>query len=283
MGEVLLTKRIEFAAAHRYHNPKWDAARNRAVFGACNNEHGHGHNYLLEVTVSGEVDPQSGMVVNLYDLKKALEQVLEGFDHKHLNLDTPYFKDRIPTTENITLVLWSILAKYPAIGRLETVRVFENEDLFAEVTAEMVRAKAGSPASARLTRRYHFSAAHRTWSPQLSEAENRRIYGPCSYSNGHNYVLSVVVRGQINDDTGMVVDLVALDRAVRERVLTRLDHKDLNEDPDLGGRPTTGENLAALIWSLLVKAMPSGGLERITIAQTRDLSFEYSEPAAAVR
>src|SRR6185295_7037085 len=164
MGDVLLSKKIEFAAAHRYHNPKWDADRNRAVFGACNNEHGHGHNYLLEVTVTGEVDRQSGMVVNLYDLKKALEQVLEQFDHKNLNLDTPYFKDRIPTTENIALVLWSVLAEYRAIGRLETVRVYENEDLFAEITAEMVRAGAGSGSTARLCRRYHFSAAHRAWS-----------------------------------------------------------------------------------------------------------------------
>lgn len=283
MGEVLLTKKIEFAAAHRYHNPKWDAAKNRAVFGLCNNEHGHGHNYLLEVTVTGAVDRQSGMVVNLYDLKKALEQVLEGFDHKNLNLDTPYFRDRIPTTENIALVLWSILAKYPSIGRLETVRVYENEDLFAEISAELIKAAAGQRPKARLVRRYHFSAAHRAWSPRLSEADNQRLYGSCSHPTGHNYILSVFVQGEIHDDTGMVMDIGSLDRVVREEVITRLDHKDLNKDPDLGGRPTTGENLAAFTWALLVKALPPRTLERISIAQTRDVSFEYSEPAGAGR
>ena len=283
MSEVLLTKKIEFAAAHRYHNAAWDAARNRAVFGACNNEHGHGHNYLLEVTVAGEVDAHTGMVVNLYDLKKVLEQVLEGFDHKNLNLDTPYFKDRIPTTENLTLVLWNILAEYPAIGRLETVRVYENEDLFAEVTAAIMHAGTGDRPRARLTRRYHFSASHRAWSSHLSDVDNRRIYGRCSQSNGHNYVLSVCVRGEVNGETGMVMEIPVLDRTVHDTVIKRIDHTDLNRDPNFGARPTTGENLAALIWNLLVTALPNGTLERIAIAQTRDLAFEYSEPACVVR
>ena len=280
MAETLLTKKIEFAAAHRYHNPKWDAARNRTVFGACNNEHGHGHNYFLEVTVAGEVDPQSGMVVNLYDLKKVLEEVLEGFDHKHLNLDTPYFKDKIPTTENIAQVFWSILKGYPAIGRVERVRVYENDDLFAEVTAEMAT---GGLLGARITRRYHFSAAHRAWSTQLSNADNRRFYGSCSDPNGHNYVLSVSVRGEIEAETGMVIDIRVLDQIVRDAVIKRVDHKDLNQDADLRLRPTTGENLAAFIWTLLAKSLPLGALERIALAQTRDLSFEYSEPAPVIR
>src|SRR5690348_6116432 len=101
MGNVRITKRIEFSASHRYHNSAWDEARNAAVFGECNLAHGHGHNYLLEVTIAGSVAPETGMVVNLFDLKQLLLEVLIGFDHKHLNLDTPYFTTRIPTTENI--------------------------------------------------------------------------------------------------------------------------------------------------------------------------------------
>ena len=93
MAPVLLTKRIEFAAAHRYHRPEWDEAKNRAVFGRCYNPPAHGHNYLLDVTVSGEVDPKTGMVINLFDLKRVLLSVLEEFDHKNLNLDMPYFAD----------------------------------------------------------------------------------------------------------------------------------------------------------------------------------------------
>jgi 6-pyruvoyltetrahydropterin/6-carboxytetrahydropterin synthase len=118
MSDVRLTKRIEFSASHRYHNPAWDQARNAAVFGACNLPHGHGHNYLLEVTIAGSVSKETGMVVNLFDLKQVLLDVLVGFDHKHLNLDTPYFSNRIPTTENIATVLWSVLAACPEITGL---------------------------------------------------------------------------------------------------------------------------------------------------------------------
>ena len=275
MAEVFLTKRVEFAAAHRYHKEAWDPGRNRAVFGACNNEPGHGHNYLLEVTVAGQVDPTSGMVVNLYDLKQVLEQVLEEFDHKHLNLDTPYFKDRIPTTENIALVLWGILATYPTIGRLEKVRLYEDEDLFVEISARMGLATVGGQPEVRLTRRYHFSAAHRAYSTQLSEDENRRVFGSCSHPNGHNYVLSVTIRGAVDAETGMVTDIPALDRVVQEGVVRRLDHQDLNHDPDFSTRPTTGENLAALIWDLLAKSIPAGSLEWVGLAQARDLLFEY--------
>ena len=86
MAPVLLTKRIEFAAAHRYHKAEWDETRNREVFGRCFNPPAHGHNYLLDVTVSGDVDPKTGMVINLFDLKRVLLGVLEEFDHKNLNL-----------------------------------------------------------------------------------------------------------------------------------------------------------------------------------------------------
>ena len=92
MAPVLLTKRIEFAAAHRYIKAEWDEAKNRAVFGPCYNPPAHGHNYMVEVTVLGEVDPKTGMVVNLFDLKRVLLNVLEEFDHKNLNLDMPLFR-----------------------------------------------------------------------------------------------------------------------------------------------------------------------------------------------
>lgn len=272
MAQVLLTKRIEFAAAHRYHNEDWDLARNRAVFGACNNDPGHGHNYMLEVTVAGEVDEWTGMVVNLYDLKGVLKQVLEEFDHKHLNHDTPYFKQVVPTTENITAVLWRILAAYPEIGRLEKIRLFEDEDLFAEITA------AGGGTQASLTRQYHFSAAHRVHSPQLSEANNRRVFGKCGSPNGHghNYRLRVTVAGEIDRETGMVTDLPALDRVVQERVIQRFDHGDLNRDPEFLARVPTGDNLVRLIWNLLAKFVPCGRLERIEIEETRDTAYEYA-------
>ncbi len=270
MGHVLLTNRIEFAAAHRYHNDRWDAARNRAVFGPCNNAPGHGHNYLLEVTVGGDVDEQTGMVVNLYDLKQVLKSVLEEFDHKHLNLDTPYFKDRIPTTENIAAVLWGILAGRSEIGRLEVLRLFEDEDLYAEVTASTGTQMAG------VTKRYHFASAHRLHAAHLSAADNERLYGTCHRPSGHNYDLFVTVSGPIDRENGMVVDLQALDRMVTRDVVDRFDHRDVTADPAFAGTVATGENFVRLIWQLLVKSMPGGRLQRVRLAESRDLSFEYA-------
>src|SRR3954469_15995903 len=152
MASVLLTKRIEFAAAHRYMKAEWDEAKNRAVFGLCYNPPAHGHNYMVEVTVSGEVDPKTGMVVNLFDLKRILLAVLEEFDHKNLNLDMPYFQSVIPTSENLARVLWTKLETQPSIGTLHAIRLYEDEDLYAEVTA------AAGLDVASVTRRYSFTA-----------------------------------------------------------------------------------------------------------------------------
>ena len=273
MGIVLLTKRMEFAASHRYHRDTWDAARNRTVFGACNNAPGHGHNYLLEVTVGGRVDERTGMVVNLFDLKQVLKDVLEEFDHKHLNLDTSHFKDTIPTTENIAAVLWKMLSARSEIGRLETVRLFEDEDLCAEVGVEI------GTAQARVTRRYGFSAAHRLHADQLPEAENRRIYGKCHNPSGHNYDLYLTVGGPVNPETGMVVNLQDLDSYVERTVLERFDHRDVTQDAAFSARVATGENFAKVIWDSLASGIPSGRLECVKLVESRDTYFEYRPSA----
>lgn len=272
MAPVRLTKRIEFAASHRYHNDSWDSARNQAVFGACHTGPGHGHNYLLEVTVGGEIDACTGMVVNLYDLKQVLKQVLEEFDHKHLNLDTPYFKDAIPTTENVAQVLWRLLAARPGIGKLEKVRLFEDEGLCADVAAE-------ANGRASLTRRYHFSAAHRLDRQPLSVSAKGRESRSASDSAvaGHNYVLHVTVQGEIHPDTGMVTDITALDRLVQEQVLQRFDHRDLGLDPELSVNGLTGEQFARFIWGLLVKEIPGGRLVCVGLAETQESFYEYAE------
>ncbi|MBI4401965.1 MAG: 6-carboxytetrahydropterin synthase [Nitrospirae bacterium] len=256
MAQVLLTKRIEFAAAHRYHNEAWDSARNRAVFGACNNDPGHGHNYMLEVTVSGEVDRHTGMVINLFDLKRVIQEVLEEFDHNHLNLDTPYFQDAIPTTENIARVLWQRLETQKDIGRLHAVRLYEDEDLFADVTAS-----AGLDV-ASVTRRYQFTAVYE------GDASSGGNW------NGHTCDLFVAVRGPIDRETGMVTNIVALDRLVQEKVIQPFNGQDLRKV--LGIQKVTGEHLARTIWGRLVISVPSGKLERVRLVQTRDLAFEYA-------
>ena len=104
----LLTKKMEFSASHRYWNPEWNEYKNREIFGKSAGPYGHGHNYCLELTVEGEVDPETGMIINLDDLKTIMKDVLRDFDHKHLNEDNVHFKDLVPTSENIAKVLWDI-------------------------------------------------------------------------------------------------------------------------------------------------------------------------------
>jgi 6-pyruvoyltetrahydropterin/6-carboxytetrahydropterin synthase len=249
MPPVLLTKRIEFAAAHRYSKPYWDEQKNREIFGACYNEPGHGHNYMLEVTVAGRVDPRTGMVVNLFDLKQVLLAVLEEFDHKHLNLDMPYFRDEVPTSENIARVLWKKLAVQRDIGRLHALRLYEDEDLFAEVTAKSGLDQAG------VTRRYSFTAVH----------EGTR---------GHTWDLFVTVHGPIDGETGMVTDIGALDRLVVEHILKPFEGQDLRAV--LGKSTIGGAALAEIVWHRLDPSITRGRLERVRLVQTRDLAFEYS-------
>jgi len=256
MPQVLLTKRIEFSAAHRYHNDHWDAERNRAVFGACHNEPGHGHNYLLEVTVSGEVDPHTGMVVNLFDLKRVLQEALEEFDHYHLNLDTPYFKDVIPTTENLARVLWRRLDAQKDIGTLHAIRLYEDENLFADVTS-----LTGLDV-ATVTRRYQFTGVY-----QGGRAPSGGTW------SGHTWDLFVTVQGPIDRETGMVTDIVALDRVVQGRVIQPFNGQDLGNV--LGLQKVTGEQLVRAIWDRLVKSVRAGKLARVRLVQTRDLAFEY--------
>lgn len=248
MATILLTKRIEFAAAHRYIKADWDASRNRTVFGACYNEPGHGHNYMLEVTVSGEVDLKTGMVVNLFDLKRILLNVLEEFDHKNLNLDMPYFQDQIPTSENLARVLWRKLAQHSKIGVLQVIRLYEDEDLYADVTAV-----AGLD-MASVTRRYSFTA--------MQEG-----------THGPEWDCFVTVDGHIDSVTGMVTDIGALNRLVQEKVVQAFDRQDLRQV--LGGLVVTGDQLIEYIWKQLVSTLPSGKLAKVRLVQSRDLTFEY--------
>lgn len=110
--KVSVFRTAHFNAAHRLHNPAWDELKNKQVFGACNNPNYHGHNYELEVKVSGLIDPETGYVIDMKELKTLIEQeVIEPFDHKNLNLDTTEFAHLNPTAENIVVVIWQKLRR----------------------------------------------------------------------------------------------------------------------------------------------------------------------------
>ena len=134
--KVLITKKFEFSASHRYWRDDWSAEKNDQIFGMCTSPHGHGHNYELHVSISGAINPDTGMIINLTDLKKRVKIVLNDFDHKYLNLDTPYFKDQIPTTENIARILFERIDEM-LNGKedftLEKIRLYERSDLYVDV------------------------------------------------------------------------------------------------------------------------------------------------------
>lgn len=136
---VYLTRRYRFAAAHRLHSDALSEEQNRRVYGKCNNPYGHGHNYVLEVTVAGQVDPATGGAVDVGFVDEAVkEQVLERFDHTHLNLDVENFRHRVPTTENLCLEIYKLLrtkletANGTGSARLHRVRLEETHSNFFE-------------------------------------------------------------------------------------------------------------------------------------------------------
>ena len=137
---IYLTRRATFSASHYYWNPEWTKEKNEQAFGRCSNCNGHGHNYTLEVTVAGEPDPVTGFVVDLKWLREVMErEVLDAWDHRHLNLDAPEFAAAIPTTENLAIAAWKRLE--PAVtdaggARLNRVRIYETPEIFAEYRGE---------------------------------------------------------------------------------------------------------------------------------------------------
>ena len=137
MPIVRVTRRLHFSAGHRLHNPELSEAENREIYGLCNNPAGHGHNYGLEVTVRGEVDPETGYVFDLKRLKQVVgEVVLTDVDHANLNVDVPWLAGVIPTAENIAVQIWRRLAEALPEGMLERVVVTESERNLVEYRGE---------------------------------------------------------------------------------------------------------------------------------------------------
>lgn len=132
-----VTRRVHFCAGHRLQNPDWDEERNRATYGACSNPSGHGHNYDLEVTVEGEIDPDVGYVMDLRALKELLgDAVLSEVDHRNLNVDVPWLEGVIPTTENLAVAIWRRLEGRLPMARLVSVRLWETERNSVEYRGE---------------------------------------------------------------------------------------------------------------------------------------------------
>jgi 6-pyruvoyltetrahydropterin/6-carboxytetrahydropterin synthase len=133
MPTITVTRRLKFNAAHRVHNPALSDEENRRLFGKCNNQYGHGHNYTLDVSVAGEVNPKTGYVVDLTALKDLVtDEVVSRIDHHNLNIDVEFMHDVIPTAENMVLQIWNILEGRITAGRLVRLVLWETENNYVE-------------------------------------------------------------------------------------------------------------------------------------------------------
>ncbi len=133
MARVTVTRRLRFNAAHRVFNPSFSDEKNQATFGKCNNPNWHGHNYTLDVSVEGPIDEQTGYVMDLSKLKELVSrEVVNVVDHQNFNLDVPFMRGRIPTSENIIVAFWEILQPAIAPARLVRLVLWETENNYVE-------------------------------------------------------------------------------------------------------------------------------------------------------
>jgi len=241
--KCIIDRRAQFSASHRYWLPQLSEAENVERFGACARPTGHGHNYVLYVSMLGDLD-EYGMVLNLSDVKHVIKkEVTSQLDFSFLNEAWADFQQALPTTENIARVIWQRLESHLPIVN---IRLYEHPELWADYQ--------GNSMEAFLTVSTHFSAAHRLARPDLSFEKNCEIYGKCARPNGHghNYHLEVTIKGEIDPQTGMLADLVAFEKAIEDYVVEPFDHTFLNKDiPYFEKVVPTAENIAVHIRDLL--------------------------------
>jgi len=134
---IYVTRREVFSASHRIYNPNLSDEENFKIYGKCSNPNGHGHNYTIEVTVVGEINENTGYLIDLSQLKKIIrENVINKLDHKNLNLDVEFLKDKIPTAENILIGIWNQLVDKIPAGKLYSIKLYETENNYVEYRGE---------------------------------------------------------------------------------------------------------------------------------------------------
>ena len=266
--KCIIDRRAQFSASHRYWLPELSDADNQERFGACTRFPGHGHNYVLYVSMWGELD-EYGMVLNLSDVKHIIKrEVTSQLDFSYLNDVWQEFQQTLPTTENMARVIWNRLAPHLPLSRIQ---LFEHPELWADYY--------GNAMDAYLTISTHFSAAHRLARPDLSYEKNCEIYGKCARPNGHghNYHLEVTIKGEIDPRTGMIADLVAFQKAVDDYVVEPFDHTFLNKDiPYFAEVVPTAENIAIHIRDLLQEPIRQIGaqLHKVKLIESPNNSCE---------
>ncbi|HIK43304.1 MAG TPA: 6-carboxytetrahydropterin synthase [Leptolyngbyaceae cyanobacterium M65_K2018_010] len=270
--KCIINRRAQFSASHCYWLPELSESANAERFGPCAKAPGHGHNYVLFVSMEGDLD-EYGMVLNLSEVKQVIKgEITSQLDFSHLNDVWPEFQHTLPTTEYLAKVIWDRLAPHLPVVKIQ---LFEHPELWAEYL--------GDAMEAYLTISTHFSAAHRLALPHLSYEKNCEIYGKCARPNGHghNYHLEITVKGSIDPRTGMLVDLAQLQSVIDETVVEPFDHTFLNKDiPYFAEVVPTAENIAIHIRDLLQPPIHNLGasLYKVKLIESPNNSAEVYAP-----
>lgn len=269
--KVTLSRKVAFSSGHRYWIESLDESENRKLFGQWASPYNHGHNYVLWVSVEGDVNPADGMVVNIKDVDAVLQrEVVAVFDQKSINDEVPPFGQIVPSTENLTRHIQHRLTDLPKGAALTKLRLEETSTLWCELETETDMLT--------ITRTYEFAASHRLHVEEFSAEQNREAFGKCNNAagHGHNYGLEVTVTGDPDPVTGFIVDIGRLDSVVNQEVVDRYDHKNLNCDvPELAGKNPTSEVVAIAIFDRLKSTVPCR-LVKVRLLETARNAFEVS-------
>ncbi len=277
---LAMTRRVLFSAAHADWLPEKSAAENEALFGPKATPEPYGNNYYLDVTVTGDIDPMTGIIVNIKEIDQVMrERIIENLDKKFMNRSVAYFCDR-PVTPATLLdyVREQLRDALPSAVRLSALRIEETPLHFAE-WQEAEQGEERERGNMLLTRVYEFAASHRLHSPHLSDQANQELFGKCNYlhGHGHNYILEVTVAGPIDARSGRICDETALDESVHREVVDRYDHRHFNYDiPEFADLIPSTEVVTKMIWDRLKAHIPAPArLYRVVVRETARNIFEY--------
>src|SRR5579871_4627574 len=286
---IVMTRRLTFAAAHV--DPPSSGADGAYVDEPVETRQRiSGNSYILDVGVRGNIDPITGILVNIKEIDRIVrERIVQVYDKKLINRQVERFCEHPVTLEALILDMVNRLKDaLPATVKLDRLRLATGPTQFAEWHAdetESTETKLAESLSGKvtgallLTRGYEFSASHRLHSPHLSAEENRELFGKCNneHGHGHNYELEVTIAGPIDPASGRVFDPDLLDEIVNREVVDRYDHRHFNFDiPEFAGLIPSAEVIAKVIWERLAGHIPSPAcLYRVLLRETARNIFEY--------
>jgi len=263
---LTVSKRVEFSASRRLHVSDWSDAENLSAFGPeFSARYGSGRNYIAYFVFTGPIDPTTGMLINISEIKERAGKIIrEGFDHKFLNEDNPGFKDVPPTAENIAQQLYTELAPLFSDTRAKLCACHLTESPQRSATFYWTGA-------CEANYWLEFSAARRTMSPLLDAEQNARLFGEATSIHGHNYRARLTFRAEQFERNAPLVCYDAIE-ACERALRAELDHRYLNEQVvGLKDRPITTESLAQYIYERVNTMIP---LNRIRLNERDDFFAE---------